>query len=180
MMLAVKHWATALFDVYLSLKHKWLKWKAENQAEQLHLKQLQTFSEHDLSSQLKIRSAHLEHEISIIKTKHQTQLGMLKVKCKQDIKDYEQYLASLDALKLSIQSNYKHLPDVIAFTIHHHAKQLLNAMWEAQSMDEKLFHELQLIRFMASIHEDAQLRLKGSPPCQLPEKTLQLLQQQEL
>ena len=103
---------------------------------------------------------------------------MFKTKCKQDIKDYKQYLASLDQLKRSIQASYKHLPEAVAFTIHHHAKHLLNQMWEAKDFEQKMQHEIQLIKFMTTVHEDARLHLeKGATNEKLPERTLSLIQQ---
>jgi hypothetical protein len=91
---------------------------------------------------------------------------------------YKQYLESLDQLKRSIQTSYTHLPEAVAFTIHHHAKYLLNKMWEADNFEEKMQHEMQLIRFMATVHEDARLYLEGVTTEKLPENTLNLIQQQ--
>lgn len=150
----------------------------ESQSQQLQLKQQRLLAADESASQLKIRSLQLEHELTLLKTTHQAQLTMLKTKCQQDINDYKQYLASLEQLKSVIQNSYTHLPDAVAFTIHHHAKQLLNAMWEAPSLSEKMQHELQLIRFMSTIQEDARLYLKGESSSQLPEKTLQWLEHQ--
>jgi ABC-type Zn uptake system ZnuABC Zn-binding protein ZnuA len=102
---------------------------------------------------------------------------MLKTKCNQELKDYEQYLKALDQLKKSIQNSYKHLPEAVAFTIHHHAKYLLNAMCDATDMEQKMKYEMQLITFMTTVHEDAQLQLQGSNAKSLPENTLNLIQQ---
>jgi hypothetical protein len=178
MMLNVKQAATQVIDAWQALKTGRLQWRLENQALQQQLKQEQALAEHELAGQLKKRSVQLEHELALLKTAQQSQLTMLKTKCQQDVKDYKQYLASLDQLKISIQSSYTHLPEVIAFTIHHHAKQLLNAMWDAQSVDEKMRHEMQLIRFMSTIQEEARLYVQGESQNQLPEKTLQLIQRQ--
>lgn len=175
-MLNVKQWGTQLIDLWRSLKDEQLQWRLNNQAQQQQLKHQQVLAENDLVEQLKKRRVQLEHELTVLKTTHKTQLVMLKTKCQQDIKDYKQYLAALDQLKVSIQSSYTQLPEVIAFTIHHHAKQLLNAMWEATTVDDKIQQEMQLIRFMSTIQEDARLYLSGEGDSQLPEKTLQLLQ----
>jgi len=101
---------------------------------------------------------------------------MFKTRCKQDIKDYKQYLAALDQLKRSIQASYTHLPEAVAFTIHHHAKHLLNQMWEAEDFEQKMHHEIQLINFMTTVHEDARLHLDGASTEKLPERTLSLIQ----
>ncbi|MEQ1635278.1 MAG: hypothetical protein ABL903_01225 [Methylococcales bacterium] len=172
----VKQWGAQVIDIWRALKDEQLSWRINNQAQQQQLKHRQALAENDLVGQLKIRSVQLEHELAVLKTTHQTQLVMLKTKCQQDIKDYKQYLAALDQLKISIQNSYTQLPEVVAFTIHHHAKQLLNAMWEAKTVDEKVQREMQLVRLMSTIQEDTRMTLKSEGQSQLPEKTLQLLQ----
>ncbi|WP_246247073.1 hypothetical protein [Candidatus Methylobacter favarea] len=48
-------------------------------------------------------------------------------------------------------------------------------MWEAEDFEEKMKHEMQLIRFMTTVHEDARLNLEGATPGNLPERTLNLI-----
>jgi hypothetical protein len=178
MMPDLKQWAMRLIETWRLLKDEQLDWRVNNQAQQQQLKQTQAMAESDLAEQLKKRSVQLEHELTMLKASHNSQLVMHKTKCQQDIKDYKQYLESLDHLKSAIQSSYTHLPEVIAFTIHHHAKHLLNAMWEAKNIDEKMRYEMQLIQFMSTIEEDARLYVKSGSQTSLPEKTLQLIQRQ--
>jgi transposase-like protein len=116
------------------------------------------------------------HDISLLKTQHETELSMFKTKCKQDIKDYEDYLKSLDQLKRSLQASFTHLPEAVAFTIHHHAKYLLHKMWEADDYEQKMLTEMQLITFMTTVHEDSRAYLEGKTISQLPENTLRLLE----
>ena len=127
-------------------------------------------------AELKKRSRQLKHELTLLQTQHNAELLMFKTKCKQDVKDYKQYLASLDQLKDSIQSSYTHLPEAVAFTIHHHAKYLLNEMWETTEFEEKMRREIQLIRFMSTVHEDARLYLEGENKESLPERTLEFIE----
>ena len=64
----------------------------------------------------------------------------------------------------------------MAFTIHHHAKHLLNLMWEAEDFEQKMHYEMQLINFMTTVHEDARMYLEGATVEKLPEKTMRLIQ----
>ncbi len=105
---------------------------------------------------------------------------MLKTRCKEDINDYQQYLESLNQLKSAIKSSYSHLPDAIAHTVHHHAKSLLNAMWEAEDLAEKIHCEAQLIKFMTTIHEETRLHCTGTVSAKLPEQTLRLIKKDSL
>ncbi|MGZ8942477.1 MAG: hypothetical protein ACXW00_06885 [Methylobacter sp.] len=177
-MTTLKSWVFNVVNLFHSVKDENLKWQQANQDAQAKLKHARVLAEKALEIELKKRSVHLEHDINLLKTKHDAELSMFKTKCKQDVKDYKQYLASLDQLKASIQSSYTHLPEAVAFTIHHHAKYLLNKMWEAEDFEQKMQHEMQLIRFMTTVHEDARLHLEGETTDKLPERTLNLIQQQ--
>lgn len=176
---------TSLAQLLLRMQSTWHQLKDEKQAwalsrqpQQQQFEQAQLLAEQALVAELKKRSVQLEHELAMLQTTNATQLAMLKTKCQQDLKDYKQYLEALEQLKTSIQKSYTHLPAAVAFTIHHHAKHLLNTMWEADNLDEKMRQEMQLIQFMSTVHEDARLYLAGETTAQLPEKTLAMLQQQ--
>ena len=176
-MTTFKSWILTLVKLFYSVKDENLQWKKANQDQQGKLKHARVLAAKTLEAELKKRSVQLEHELTLLRTKNNTELSMFKTKCKQDIKDYKQYLASLDQLKRSIQASYKHLPEAVAFTIHHHAKHLLNQMWEAKDFEQKMQHEIQLIKFMTTVHEDARLHLEGATTEKLPERTLSLIQQ---
>ncbi len=169
-------WLLSLFSVFHSAKTENLKWQQQHQHTQQQLKSAQILAEKALEIELKKRTVQLAHDIDLLTTENQTQLAMLKIKCQQDIKDYKQYLNSLDQLKLSIQKSYAHLPEAVAFTIHHHAKQLLNQMWEEENFQDKMQLEMQLLKFMTTVHEEARLFLEGNTIENLPEKTLALIQ----
>ncbi len=172
-----KEWIFRLVAIFQSVKDENLRWQVANQDQQTRLKRTQAFAEKNLADELKKKSIQLEHDIALLRTKNAAELLMFKTKCKQDIKDYKQYLAALDQLKLSIQTRYAHLPEAVAFTIHHHAKHLLNNLWEADSLEKKMHCEMRLINFMTAVHDDACLPLEGDSSKKLPEKTLELLQQ---
>jgi len=164
-----------IIKLFHSVKDQNLKWQLANQGDQTQLKHARVLAEKALEAELKKKSVQLEHDISLLRTRHDAELSMFKTKCKQDVKDYKQYLAALDQLKSSIQASYTHLPEAVAFTIHHHAKYLLNKMWEAEDFEQKMQHEMQLIRFMTTVHEDARLHLEGVTKENLPERTLNLI-----
>lgn len=171
----LNRWLLSLLSVFHTTKEENLKWKQQNQEHQLKLKHAQIVAEKNLEAELKKRTVQLAYEIELLNTENEAQLAMLKIKYQQEIKDYKQYLNSLDQLKISIQKSYAHLPEAVAFTIHHHAKQLLNQMWEADSFQDKMQLEMQLIKFMTTVHEEARLFLQGEKLESLPEKTLALI-----
>lgn len=166
-----------LVSLIHSIKSKNLEWQAQNQGQQIKLSHDRSLADKKLAGELTKKSVQLAHEIDLLKTRQHTELAMLKTRCKEDIKDYEQYLGSLNQLKLAIQTSYAHLPEAIAHTIHHHAKSLLNAMWEAENLEEKIMLEARLIKFMTTVHEEAQLFSTGTVPDKLPENTLRLMAQ---
>ena len=169
------NWIIELIDLYHAAKAKKLHWRQHNEKRQIELNKQQILAEKALEAELKKKSAELKHEIALLNTKHATELSMFKTKCKQDIQDYKQYLAALDKLKLSIRNSYAHLPESVAFTIHHHAKCLLHRMWEAEDLETKIRLELQLIKLMSTVHEDASGNPENNASPRLPEKTLHLI-----
>lgn len=171
----IKTWVLNIVALFHSVKDENLRWQTNNQVQQQQLKQARILAEEQTAAELKKRSLQLAHEISLLETKNHTELAMLKIKCQQDLKNYQQYLAALDKLKTSIQNSYSQLPEAVAFTIHHHAQQLLNRMWEADNFAEKMRYEMQLIQFMTTVHEDARASLQGDRLEKLPEKTLGLI-----
>jgi hypothetical protein len=173
----LKNRVFTLLKLFHSVKDENLQWKTANQDQQVKLKHARVLAAKTLEAELKKKSVQLEHEITLLRTKNDAELSMFKTRCKQDIKDYKQYLTSLDQLKRSIQASYTHLPEAVAFTIHHHAKHLLNQMWEAKDVEQKMQHEIRLIKFMTTVHEDARLHLEGASTENLPERTLGLIQQ---
>lgn len=166
-----------IVDLIHTVKDKNLGWQAANLGQQLKLSHERTVAEQNLADELAKKSVQLAHEIELLKTHQSAELTMLKTRCKEDVKDYQQYLDSLYQLKLSLQTSYRHLPPAITHTIHHHAKALLNAMWEAETLAEKLDLETQLIKFMTTVHGEAQLHRNGAAPDTLPENTLKLINQ---
>ena len=175
-MTILQNWVFTLVKLFHSVKNENLHWKKANQDQQVALKHARVLSEKTLEAKLRKKSLRLEHEITLLRTKNDAELSMLKTKCKQDIRDYKQYLESLDQLKSSIKMSYTHLPEAVTFTIHHHAKQLLNQMWETEDFEQKIRHEIQLINFMTTVHEDARLYLEGVTTENMPERTLKLIQ----
>ncbi len=175
-MFSAKQQFLRFWALWQQLYHERLQWQLSMQPSQAALKQQQVLAEQALAAELKKRSLQLEHELAMLNSTQDAQLTMLKTKCQQDINDYKQYLAALEQLKNAIQQSYTHLPAAVAFTIHHHAKHLLNTMWESTNYDERMRHELQLIRFMTTVHEDARLYASGKTAASLPENTLKLLE----
>jgi hypothetical protein len=167
----------SLLKLFHSIKNENLQWQNANQDRQVKLKHTRAVADKALEAELKKKSVQLEHEITLLRTKNDAELSMFKTKCKQDIKDYKQYLTALDQLKRSIQASYTHLPEAVAFTIHHHAKHLLNRMWEAEDFEQKMQYEMRLINFMATVHEDVRLHLEGASAEKLPERTLSMIRQ---
>lgn len=173
-------WLLKLADARNAVKQKNLDWQTASRAQQAELKQARILAEQTLADELKKQSLRLEHEISLLKTRQDTELAMYQARCKQDLKDYQRYLDALDRLKTSIQTSYAHLPESVALTIHHHAKHLLHAMWEAEDYEQKIAHELRLIQFMTTVHEDAQQRLEDAEAPALPVHTLDLIKRDPL
>lgn len=174
-MASLKEHLAGLAELYLSVKEKNLTWRERNQKRQQALKKAESLAAQELEAELGKRIACLERDISLLRTGHKAELAMFKSRCEQEVQDYRQFLHAIDDLKKVIQASYAHLPDAVAFTIHHHAKHLLNQMWEAETDEQKRRFECRLIQFMTTAHEEA--RMSGAAPNAgaLPENTLNLI-----
>ncbi len=177
-MTLLKNWALQLTYIWHSVKEAHLHWQTATHPQQTQLRHAQLLAEQDLQAELKKKTVQLEQDIALLKTRHESELGIYKARCQQDIKDYQQYLKALAQLKTSIKASYPALPEAVVFGIHHHAKQLLNRMWECEDFAQKMHYEMQLLTFMTTVHEDAQSHLEGKSGGMLPEKTLGLLRQE--
>lgn len=172
----LKKLALPLLRLWHSMKEENLNWRLDHHGQQIRLRHAHQLAEQALAAELAKKTTQLEHELALMKAQQDTELNLLKTRCQQDIKDYQQYLKALEQLKASIQNSYRQLPEAVAFTIHHHAKQLLNQMWECGDYQQKMLYEMQLLNFMTTLHEEAQLAQREGGV--LPEKTLGLLQRQ--
>ena len=152
-----------------------LHWRLSRQQSLAELRQAQAVAEQALVAQLRKQTQELAHELELSKAKHDNRLEMVKIQCQQDLQDYQQYLQSLDRLKESLRTSYAHLPEAVSFTIHHHAKQLLNRMWEAEDTQQKLKIEMQLLQFMTAVHEDSQASLQADGGAAMPQKALAVM-----
>lgn len=175
-MSGLKQWALKITNGFYDLQRVRIGRLLHLQPEKTRLRTARALGETSLQEQLKKRQQALEHEISLMKARHQSELAMFKIKCQHDIKDYSEYLDSLEGLKLSVTEKYRDLPAALALTIHHHAKRLLDEMWEADDFRQKTLLELRFVQFLAVINDDILAATATDTPHHLPLKTLALLQ----
>lgn len=178
-MSSLERWLNAGLRFLRNARDEDLDWRLGRRQDVATLRESKKLAEQALVAQMKKQAQQLAHELALNATKNNNELAMLKIQCKQDLKDYQQYLASLDKLKLSLRENFAHLPEAVAFTIHHHAKQLLNRMWDAQDLQEKLKVEMQLIQFMTAVHEDSVNALSDNASHGFPQKTLAFIDHED-
>lgn len=166
-------WLDQLLDFIRRSRDRQLQWRLSRHDSVATLRRDRALAEQALVAQLRKQTQLLLHELELNKARNDNELAMVKIRCKQDLQDYQQYLLSLDKLKASLKNSYAHLPEAVAYTIHHHAKQLLNRMWESEDRGEKQKFELQLLRFMTAVHEDSQASLQHADGnAELPQKAL--------
>lgn len=171
----IETWLNRALAFWRDKRDRDLQWQLARQQQVATLREQQALAEQQLAAELSKRAQQLAHELALSETRQASELEMVKIQCRQELRDYQHYLQSLDKLKESLKQSYGHLPEAVAFTIHHHAKQLLNRMWEAGDDREKLQVEMQLLRFMTAVHEDSQAALTSRQQLVLPEKTLAFL-----
>ncbi len=168
--------ASFFMNLFNSAKSENLRWQQENQQEIYALKSHKERAKQSLQVELEKQKAEFSFQLAKIKQQHEASLTMFKAECEQQIRDYKQYLDSIDQLKTLIQKSYSHLPDAVSLTIHHHAKQILKQMWQCQDIEKKLQHETRLIELMTTVHQDTlESADQSHSGTQLPKRTLELI-----
>jgi len=178
-MSVVHRWLSRALKFWRDQSDEHLNWHHARHQDLAALKRSRALAEQALLAELRKQAQQLEHELAVSEARNNNELAMVKVQCKQDLKDYQQYLESLDKLKQSLRNSYSHLPEAVAFTIHHHAKQLLNKMWEEQRPQEKLKMEAQLVQFLTAVHEDSLASLNANERASLPKKALAFIENKD-
>ena len=171
-MSVISTWLSNALSFLRRSRDEHLHWQIELHQQASDFRQAKAMAEQALAAQLRKQAQQLAHELAVNKAQNNNTLAMVKVQCKQDLQDYRDYLQSLDKLKASMRASYANLPEAVAYTIHHHAKQLLNKMWDAQDSQEKIKFEMQLLQFMTAVHEDNQASLQGNSAEALPQRAL--------
>lgn len=164
-----------LLILFQTLRLENVAWLSANLDEIQTIKRSRTLAKAELKAELQIKNTQLAHDIALLKTRHAAELTILQTRCKADLNDYRQYLDALEQLKAITKTSFAQLPDAIVLTIHHHAKSLLNQMWESSDVDEKIKLEAQLLQFMATVHQESEQFRQDSNNGDLPMDTLKLI-----
>ncbi len=161
-------------NLITELKRTAREWRRQEDLAALELKRRQAESELSLEMERRRRLLQLEHELEVLKRKQQFELSLLEQKQAQDRRDYQRYLQAVDQLQEQLRHAFRHAPEVIVLTIHHHAKQLLDRMWEAEDLHQRLQREQEFVKFLTTVYEDT-LQAQGDGQPLLPQRALRLM-----
>ncbi len=164
----------SLLSFFGALKKERRKWRRQEDLDALELRRRQSEIELALEAERRRRLLQLEHELEVIKRRQQFELSLLEQKQAQDRRDYERYLKAVDQLQEQLRGAFRHAPEVIVLTIHHHAKQLLDRMWEAEDLHQRLQREQEFVKFLTTVYEDT-LQAAGEGQPVLPQRALRLM-----
>ena len=132
----------------------------------------------ELEAERRKRQLALEQELERMRRQFQLELTLLERKQQQELQDYERYLAAVDQLRTQLRQAFVHAPEVIVLTIHHHAKQLLDRMWEAEDLHQRLQREQEFVKFLTTVYEDTlQAASADGEESLLPRRALRLMLQ---
>ncbi len=162
-------------DLARRLRHENREHRRRVDADLLDLQRRQTQVELDLEAEKRKRLLELEYELEKIRRQQQVELTLLERKLEQELKDYERYLEAVERLQEQLYQAFAHTPEVIVLTIHHHAKQLLDKMWEADDLNLRLERERELVKFLTTVYEDTLKAQEGEEQTLLPRRALRLM-----
>ncbi len=167
--------ASRCFKILRLLRRESRRHRRALATDQLDHQRRQTEVALGLEKERRKRLLEMEYELERIKRQQQMALSQLESKLEQDFHDYQQYLRAVDDLRGQIRQSFVHAPEVIVLTIHHHAKQLLEQMWNARDLHERLQREREFVKFLTCVYEDTlQTRQPENQPL-LPRRALKLI-----
>ncbi|MUH00900.1 hypothetical protein F7734_55010 [Scytonema sp. UIC 10036] len=178
-MAASEELANFLMGFVNSVRTRSLEWKQEKLGEIIEIQRRSATATRELHEELKKKEAILKYEIDKINVQGEAELQMLKDKYNQEINDYKEFLKAIDELKDKLKQSYSQMPLTLILSVHRHAKHLLNSMWEASDIEDKILLERKFTKFLVTIHEDTTLLLNasGNPPT-LPQKTIDMMNEE--
>jgi len=165
---------TRLLEWVRALRQEGRSWRREEALATLELRRRQAEAELALEAERRRRLLELEHELEVLKRRQQLELTLLERKQAQDLRDYQRYLEAVDQLQEQLRQAFAHAPEVIVLTIHHHAKQLLDRMWEAEDLHQRLQREQEFVKFLTTVYEDTLQAGNDDGPL-LPRRALRLM-----
>jgi hypothetical protein len=128
-----------------------------------------------LRKKQKLLDLELEHELATREIELREEIRRIEMRETSVTHDYKDFLNEIDELKRRIVSTFTNMPKPMALLIHHHAKQMLNEMWQAQDLHERLAIEQKLLNFMTVIYDDTQRLTQADDLDRLPTKTIEFM-----
>ncbi|BCX89553.1 type III secretion protein O [Methylomarinovum tepidoasis] len=169
-------WGQRLRRILREIRGERRRWRRERETDLLALRRRQVEVELDLEAEKRRRQLHLEQELERMRRQFELELTLLEKKQEQDLRDYERYLAAVDQLQVQLRHAFSQAPEVIVLTLHHHAKRLLDRMWEAEDLQQRLQREQEFVKFLTTVYEDTlqATTTEGTEPL-LPRRALRLM-----
>ncbi len=167
--------AEHLVGLFRSLRREERMHRRQRDVDLLDLQRRQAEMELDMEALKRRRLVELEFELERFKRQQQMELIQLEKKLEQDLQDYERYLAAVDRLQEQLRQVFSHAPEVIVLTIHHHAKQLLDKMWEAEELNVRIEREREFVKFLTTVYEDTIQAQNEKTQLLLPQRALRLM-----
>jgi HEAT repeats len=155
----------------------------ENYEQALYLKRFKT-QKHKLEIEREtlLRKFEFEKEAFKREIAFQAEVERKKLQSEAEIKNYRDFLNAIDELKDQLIEFYPNMPKPEVLVIHHHAKELLNGMWNSENPEESLTYRKRFVQFLTVVSEDvnlAVLQREQNRFLTLPEKVLQYVRGNE-
>ncbi len=168
--MAAKELGSFIIGLINSLKEEMIAYRENNLERVVELEKKKKISAIEIQLSVSKRKIEMDAEIEELKIKKESYLCMAKAKYSKEIKEFKEYLEAIDEMKNLIQETFNLLPKAMSLTIHHHASNLLNEMWNSADDSQRELNKVKLIKFLQTIYEDIQ-----GQNLQLPQKTIKLI-----
>jgi hypothetical protein len=167
----------------LELDHEELRsvdseWIEENLDNLYRNREKKELLELDLEERIQRRKSEIQYDADRLTLERSFELERLKMKLKQQVGDYKDFLVELDSMKKQMQEFFIDVPPTFLRLIHHHASNLMDQMWNEDDLDKRRFLEKQLLELLISVNDDCTAAKSSQDGAYyLPEKTLKLIRE---
>lgn len=130
----------------------------------------------ELNKIKQIHKENLDHELNMLKCKHDGELLRLQESERRLFNDYKDYLDSLDEMKVQLLNTFTNMPKPLIHILHHHAKQIVDEMYKVNDRNSQVMIKARLSEFFKTIYSDTAKAIKCNGNYNLPEETLKLIE----
>ncbi len=129
----------------------------------------------DIKRKDRTQKAELEQELQMLKVRFAAEIERKKEEEQRATNDYKEFLDSIGEMKQKMLATFPDMPKSIVYSIHHHAKYLLDEIWKSSDEASQVKSRSRFADFLMAVYNDTANALVSEQELKLPKETLKLI-----